>query len=255
MSLLATHLEQISFSCQGIDSLPFPPPKVFTNAMLNNSDITALIRDTEVHERALFSVPPPPPPIIAPKKEPAAEAPKPTKRRQTVFNVTGGEVTTGPPSTRRPRQHTAVAAVLGGDLHSQIVRRGKAEDGTKGDVDVEILLKGAEKLCTVYPLPGAFEKISSLRQKLAHQSNTLAYYEARVEEQSEALGRMNKDLWDDDDDEEMEEVTTGGFQRDVWTDEELRREEGEVRELDRKKKELQERLRDADNDYRGLMNM
>lgn len=161
-------------------------------------------------------------------------------------------MTTGPPSTRRPRQHTAVAAVLGGDLHAQIVRRGKAEDGTKGDVDVDVLLRGAEKLCTVYPLPGAKERISSLRQRYAHQSNTLAYYEARVEEQSEALGRMNKDhLFDDDEDEEQEDVT--GFHGDCWTDEELRREEEEVRELDKMKRELQERLKDLDKDLAGVL--
>lgn len=165
-------------------------------------------------------------------------------------------MTTGPPSARRPRQHTAVAAVLGGDLHAQIVRRGgKAEDGSsaKGDLDVEVLLRGAEKLCSVYPVPGALERVSSLRQRYAHQTNTLAYYEARVGEQSEALGRMNKDhLFDDDDDEGEEE---GGFQGDgdVWTDEELRREESEIRDLDKMKRELQERLRDLDKDLVGVL--
>jgi hypothetical protein len=228
----------------------FAPPKIFTNALLSNHDITSLIRDTEAHERALYSVPPPPPPLVAAKKE--DESAKPSKRRQTVFNVADGAVTTGPPSTRRPRQNTAVAAVLGGDLHAQIVRRGKAEDGTKGDVDVEVLLRGAEKLCTVYPLPGAAERISALRQRYAHQINTLAYYEARVVEQSEALGRMNKDhLFDDDDDDEEEDET--GFHGDVWTDEELRREEEEIRELDRTKRELQERLRDLDKDLAGVL--
>jgi hypothetical protein len=104
-------------------------------------------------------------------------------------------------------------------------------------------------------LSGVPERIASLRQKLAHQSNTLAYYEVRIQEQTQARGRMNVDhLWDDDngDDEEMEEVTTG-IRDHVWTDEELGREE--VRELERKKRELQKRLRDADNDYRGLMDM
>ncbi|KFY34136.1 hypothetical protein V495_08206, partial [Pseudogymnoascus sp. VKM F-4514 (FW-929)] len=61
MSFLSNHLEQISLSAQSIASLPFPPPKIFTNALLASHDITALIRDTEPHERALFSVPPPPP--------------------------------------------------------------------------------------------------------------------------------------------------------------------------------------------------
>lgn len=188
-----------------------------------------------------------------PKKEAAAEPAKPsTKRRQTVFNVAGGEVTTGPPSSRRPRQHTAVAAVLGGDLHAQISgRRSSAQDGAKGDVDVEVLLMGAEKLCTVYPQPRAMDRIPALRQELAHQNETEAYYEARVAEQNEALGRMNKDhLFHDDDDEEEEEEQA--HQGDVWTDEELRREEEEVRELERKKRALQERLRDLSEDAKGL---
>jgi hypothetical protein len=213
--------------------------------MLSAPDITALLRDTEAHERALFSVPPPPP-QIAPKKE--AEPSKPAKRRQTVFNVAGGEVTTGPPSsTRRPRQHTAVAAVLGGDLHAQIARPLQNNKGG-GDVDVEVLLRGAEKLCTVYPQPRAIDRIPALRQEHAHQSETEAYYEAKVAEQTEVLGRINKDHYFDDDEEEDE----GAYQGDVWTDEELRREEEEVRELERRKRALQERLKSWSEDAKGL---
>ncbi|KAJ9148524.1 DASH complex subunit Spc34 [Pleurostoma richardsiae] len=254
MSLLAAHLEHISMSCQGIDSLPFPPPKIFTNALLSNHDITSLIRDTEAHERALFSVPPPLPPPTTKNPDP----PKPSSRRQTVFNVAGGEVTTGPPTTRAsgvpPRRSTAVAAVLGGDLHAQILRRGGVGDGGKGDVDIEVLLRGAEKLCEVYPLPGAAERIPALRQKHAHQCNTLAYYEAKVAEQSQALERRNKDHWRDEEDDNAEQQREGGSE-DVLTEEDLGGEEEEIRELDRKKKELQERLRAMDKDLGGLLNL
>lgn len=248
MSLLQAHLEQISFSCQGIDSLPFPPPKIFTNALLSNPDITSLIRDTEPHERALFSVPPPPPPQIPTKRETEKAASK--NRRQTVFNVAQGEVTTGPPTTRsRPRQHTAVAAVLGGDLHSQIVRSGMSN---KGDVDMEVLLQGAEKLYNVYPRPGALEQIAALRRKEAHQSDNLAYFEAKVaEQQEEALRRYHKDPLYSDDEEEEDELEGD----DAMTEEELRREEEELRQLERKKRELQERLRTMGKDLGGLMNM
>ncbi|EQB58052.1 DASH complex subunit Spc34 [Colletotrichum gloeosporioides Cg-14] len=253
MSMLSIHLEQIALSCEGIDSLPFPPPKIFTNAMLYNSDITSLIRDTEAHERALFSVPPPPAPAT-----PQNPDPKPNNRRQTVFNVASGEVTTGPPATRGgggggPRRHTAVSAVLGGDLHDQL-RRGERQAASKGgDVDVEVLLKGATKLCGVYALPGALERIPQLRNRYAHQTNTLAYYEAKVAEHQAALERMNKDHWmgneeepEDDEDEEDE---------DMMTEEEYRAEEELVRELDRKKRELQQRLRAMDKDLGGLLNM
>ncbi|KAI1385454.1 DASH complex, subunit Spc34 [Hypoxylon trugodes] len=252
MSLLSAHFEQIAISCQGIDSLPFPPPKIFTNALLANDDITSLIRDTEAHERALFSVPPPPPPSIAPKEP---EPPKQSSRRQTVFNVASGEVTTSGSNTGRnagaPRRHTAVAAVLGGDLHEQI-RRSERRGG-KDDVDVEILLKGAEKLCGVYPLPGALERIAALRSKYAHSRNTLAYYEAKVAEQAEALGRMNKDHWMDED--EDEDALEGIAQQEIVTEEDIAREDEQIAELDKRKRELQGRLKAIEKDVEGLLNM
>ncbi|KAF7550556.1 hypothetical protein G7Z17_g5640 [Cylindrodendrum hubeiense] len=250
MSLISAHLEQIGFSCQGIDSLPFPEPKIFTNALLSNHDITSLIRDTEPHERALFSVPPPPPPPTN-MKPVESEKKKASHRRQTVFNVASGEVTTGPPTRtgapHNPRRHTAVSAVLGGQMHDQL-RRG--EQDHKGDVDVSVLLRGAEKLCGVYELPGARERITALRSKYAHGKNTMAYYEARVAEQGDQLASMNRDWMEDDDDDEDEEEEDA-----TWTEEDLRREEDEAKQMELKKRELQARLRAMEKDLGGLMNM
>lgn len=158
--------------------------------------------------------------------------------------------------------------MLGGDLHAKITRRAPASARVQGagggaDVDIEVLLQGAEKLCNVYPLPGALERISELRQKWANQSNTLAYYEAKVAEQAERLVRMNKrpDGFGDEaeeeeaGDEEGEEPVNNGVMDSLMTEEDLRREEEEVRELDKKKKELQERLRAMDKDLGGLLHM
>lgn len=251
----------------------FPPPKVFTNALLYNDDITSLIRDTEAHERALFSVPAPLPTAKAATTTPsgsastleggatgadaaAAASSSSSRRRQTVFNVAAGEVTTGPPSARpsaAPRRQTAVAAVLGGDLHAQIAQRGGG-----GDVDINMLLKGAEKLCSVYALPGALERIPALRQKHTQQSNTLTYYETKVAEQAQRLEDMNRD-WRDGDDEDNDDSTAAATAApvvpDVPTEDDLRHEEQEIRELERRKKELQERLRAMDKDLGGLLNM
>jgi hypothetical protein len=133
----------------------FPSPKIFTNALLHKHDITALIRDTEAHERALFSVPPAP--FLASQDTTAANA----SRRKTTYNISSVEGGTGATSNiRAPRRNTAVAAVLGGDLVEQIRRGGGGGPGTglgyaglepreRGEVDVEVLLKGAEKLCAV----------------------------------------------------------------------------------------------------------
>ncbi|KAK6605928.1 dash complex subunit spc34 [Botrytis cinerea] len=225
MSLLERHLEQIALSADSIASLPqfelltplpqLSPPQIFTNALLSNQDITALIRDTEPHERALFSVPPPPPPPtqIAPE-------PKPSKsRRQTVFNVTSGEVAPASgPNGRAPRRNTAVAAVLGAELHSQVR---KTETG-KGEIDIEVLLKGAEKL------------------------------NGKVQKQTRELERMNRGNDAESGEEENQQVNEEPSEIEI-TDEDLRREEREIRELERKKKALEERVTGMERDLGGLL--
>lgn len=190
-------------------------------------------------------MPPPPPPPTSTK--PVADPAKPPSRRQTVFNVTSGEVTAGGASASarvaNPRRHTAVAAVLGGEMHERL-RLDRA-----GDVDVEVLLRGAEKLCGVYELPGARERISALRGRFRNGKSTAAYYEAKVAEQGEKLASMNKDWMAEDDEDD------GDDREDVWTEDDLRREEEEAREMEAKKRELQARLKAMEKDLGGLMNM
>lgn len=140
-ALLSSHLEQISLCATSIGDLPFPGPKIFANALLATNDITALIRDTENHERALFHLAPPPlpkpggPGFAASVTGPVSNTQGTGNRRQTAY------------AGRQPKNR-AVAAVLGGDLY---VRTRNPEMGKreKGDLDVEGLLKGAEKLAAV----------------------------------------------------------------------------------------------------------
>ena len=114
----------------------FPPAKIFTNALLHSHDITALIRDTEAHERALFTPGPP---------DDAS-----TSRRSTVHGLkSNGASANGSVLFRVPRHGSAVAALLGGELGEQIQKGGTNEGKEKGEVDVDILLKGAERLCRV----------------------------------------------------------------------------------------------------------
>jgi hypothetical protein len=131
-------------------------------------------------------------------------------------------------------------------MHEQLCR-GEAVRG--GDADVEVLLRGAEKLCGVYELPGARERIAQLRSRHRAGKATTAYYEAKVAEQAEMLASYNKQDWMDDDEEEDD----GGEEE--WTLDDLRREEEEAREMEAKKKELQARLRAMQKDLGGLMNM
>lgn len=150
-SLLSSHLEQISLCASSIGSLHFPGPKAFTNALLAPHDITALIRDTEPHERALFSIAPPP---------------VPNKSQVHQFSSTVSASVNSdqprpalPPATARPaRRGTAVAAVLGGDTYRRIrnadsadrsSRYGRALPKDKQELDVALLLHAAEKLSLV----------------------------------------------------------------------------------------------------------
>jgi hypothetical protein len=158
MTLLLNHLDQISSSARTIGELQyvgvcpsrrscslgprFPPPKIFTNALLGNHEITSLIRDTEPHERALFSVD-------------SRAKPFPTQRRShrrtTVFPADEGSRL--PLFSAIPRKQSAVARVLGSHMLQEIeAYRGNASDrkpGSSGGVNVDVLLKGAEKLCSV----------------------------------------------------------------------------------------------------------
>ena len=121
----------------------FPPPKIFTNALLHHHDITALIRDTEPHERALFTV--------APRQPGSFEASTSSARRATTFGIdTNGEsARNGLGVYNGPRSTTAVGRVLGADVLHQIRKGGKSDGKDVGDVDVKLLLKGAERLCEV----------------------------------------------------------------------------------------------------------
>lgn len=151
-SLLASHFEQMAVCASSIASLPFPGPKSFTNALLAPHDITALIRDTEAHERALFSIAPPPVPNKSQIHQFSSSLSAPLQSSQQ------SRPALNPSSARQPRRHTAVAAVLGGDLYRR-TRNGLDPDSTnryarppardRSNVDVELLLEGAEKLCAV----------------------------------------------------------------------------------------------------------
>lgn len=96
----------------------------------------SLIRDTDVHERALFTVP------SSTHVRPSEANAKPLLRDKTRVSVA-------------PRRNTAVYSVLGGDMIEQLRRGGAGgvEGGIGGiatnEVDVELLLLGAEKLVDV----------------------------------------------------------------------------------------------------------
>ncbi|KAK5725528.1 hypothetical protein LTR15_003716 [Elasticomyces elasticus] len=241
-SLLSTHLTQIASCSSSIASLSFPQPKIFTNALLHTLDITALIRDTEAHERALFHLASPPLPGKAGDFAGSVTARAPTARRATGY---GGGV-------RQPKSK-AVAAVLGGDLYRK-TRRAEDAGGNRQGIDVEVLLEGAEKLGGVYPIPGAADKIAGLRERHQQLTANISHYEDRVARNAQELQLMSRPSsrggYRDDDEEGVEPVVLA--EGPMMTREDLRREEEEVRELERKKRGLEERVSGMEKDLGGL---
>ena len=102
-----------------------------------------MIRDTEAHERALFTL------------ESDEQGTRPTTanalRRNTVHGLNGTTAphTSGGGLVRNPRQGSAVATLLGGELGEQLRKESSKDGKERGEVDVNLLLRGAEKLCGV----------------------------------------------------------------------------------------------------------
>lgn len=170
-----------------------------------------------------------------------------------MFNVASGEVTTGTgTSARAPRRNTAVAAVLGPELHCEV----RKTEG-KGDIDIEVLLHGAEKLNDVYSIPGVPQRIDGLRLRYSQLTSSVAHYEQKVANQTRELERMNKgDGWSGDEDFEDEGQRTPRTEPEEdfeITDDDLRREEEEVRDLERRKRELEDRVSGMERDLGGLL--
>ena len=111
--------------------------------MLHSHDITALIRDTEAHERALFT-------LQAPSQ--GARPPRANVARRTTLHGLHGNAESydsAPSLVRNPRQGSTVATLLGGSFGEQIRKETSKEGRERGELDVNLLLKGAETLCGI----------------------------------------------------------------------------------------------------------
>lgn len=152
-----------------------------------------------------------------------------------------------------PRKQSAVARVLGHDMLREIQKsNGSASRTQTGRLDVEVLLRGAEKLCDVYPVPGASEKIASLRSRHRQISHSIAHYEEKVLKQQAKLDRINKVSDYGQQDGDME-PSFDQAQEPTYTEADLNAEEQEIRELEQRKKTLEDRVAGMEKDLGGLL--
>jgi len=100
------------------------------------------------------------------------------------------------------------------------------------------------------------EKIVSLRQRHTRLISSIEHYEERVAEQTAQLKRMNRprDFDDDNGDEEEQAAAAQDMPEEVpMTLEDMRREEEEIRELERKKQGLEQRVKGLGKDITGVL--
>lgn len=109
----------------------------------------------------------------------------------------------------------------------------------------------------ISPVAGANEKIASLRNRYRQISESVAVYEEKVSKQQSRLERMNKssDFGSQSQDEE-EDFEDGGVHQTAGpgvTEEDIRLEEQEIKQLELKKRTLEERVAGMEKDLGGLL--
>lgn len=157
-----------------------------------------------------------------------------------------------------PRKQSTVARVLGTDMLQEIQRsngNARSRNGAAGGVNVEVLLTGAERLCAVYPVAGASEKIASLRSRHRNIAESIAHHEDKVAKQQTKLNRINtsSDYGQNAYEDEIENALPGGKVEKMDTEQDLEAEEQEIQELEEKKRTLEERVSGMEKDLGGLL--
>ena len=110
------------------------------------------------------------------------------------------------------------------------------------------------RLTEYSPIPGASEKIASLRQRHQRLAASISHYEKRVTEQAAQLNRMNRSHdFDGANWEDTIAAQQAPLEDMQFTEEDMRREEEEVKELERKRRTLEERVSAMEKDISGVM--
>lgn len=173
-------------------------------------------------------------------------------RRTTVFGIDGSN-RRKTISQLQQRQGSAVAKVLGSDMLRRIQQSSRRRQSRSRGVDVEVLLQGAERLCAVHPVAGAKERIASLRTRYSQTMESVSHYESLVLKQQTKLKRINSDLEHDDFSGHEESAIMENTIPTAMTEADLRAEEEDIKELEARKKALEDRVAGIEKDLGGLL--
>lgn len=219
----------VRWACSNTDTDSFAPSGPFTNALLHNHEITALIRDTEPHERGLFSV------------DHAIGQNGTKKADNTHSNDGNARRKTGQGAVHA--QSSTVARVLGPEMLRKI--QSSTQEGGRGrKIDLETLLQGAEKLCSAYDVSGTKDRIDAIRTR--HQSliTSIASYEQKLSRQHPRGPRAGAD-------ETVSGISASDMSHTAEADPSSN-EEDTLQTLEERKKTLESRIAAMERDLGGL---
>jgi len=107
------------------------------------------------------------------------------------------------------------------------------------------------KLTVDSPIAGALDRVATLRQRHHNLKSSIAFYENRIAENAEELSKLQPKEFNDfgDDDVDL------GFADDsaaVFTEQDVKQEEKEIRELEHKKILLEARVNSMEQDIKAI---
>ncbi|KAF3940751.1 hypothetical protein ABW19_dt0206264 [Dactylella cylindrospora] len=218
-SRLERHLEQIEAAANDISAMKFSKPGIFTNSQIDRPPITSLIRDTSQYERVLFS-----------------------SSSKDAF----------PQRSATPGNKSALlSSLLDGNVMQQM-RTAVRSSQLKGEVDVRVLLQGAENLAKLYPTPGLDERIESLRARYQDLQSSVSLYEEFVAAQRTQLD-LQRGVADVNDDYDPPSEVHEPPPQEAVTDAEIEAEEAAIRDLESKRLDMEMDIRELDRKLGSVM--
>jgi hypothetical protein len=107
------------------------------------------------------------------------------------------------------------------------------------------------------PIPDAMDKISLLRHRHQRLMESIDHYESVVDDQQSQLKQLHRPRDEDGDGDEPEDPDDEESDRGpgdfVMSEEEMKKEEEEIRELERKKMILEDRVSSLGKDITGVL--
>ncbi|KAK6352680.1 hypothetical protein TWF730_009493 [Orbilia blumenaviensis] len=210
------HLHQIEEAANDISSMSFSKPGIFTNSQVARPPITSLIRDTSPYERVLFS---------SPSNDGFAERPS------TLSTKPG-----------------LLGSLLDGNLVHQVQSTVRIAQ-LKGDIDVELLLRGAEDLARIYPVPGLDDRIERLRARYQDLISSVSLHEELVAAQRTQLDLQRGASKDDFIRQPKETKPT----QHTLMKSDIQAEEMAIRQLEARKFEMESEIRELDRKLTGSL--